>query len=71
MLNTRNEEEYGILFIFSPFCEYSQLEKVRIYVIYRSNQAEYGINILVVAPQEYVKIYSTRKVALENGIVAL
>ena len=31
---------YGILFIFSLFCEYSNLEYVHINVIYRVNQAE-------------------------------
>jgi len=40
------------------FCEYSNLEYVRIHVIYRGHQEEYGIHILVVAPQEYVSIYS-------------
>ena len=55
-------KEYGILFKFSLFCEYIYLEYVRIHVIYRVNQAEYGIHILVVAPQEYVNIYSTRRV---------
>jgi len=54
-------EEYGILFIFSLFCEYIQLEYVRIHVIYRVNQAGYGIHIRVVAPLEYVNIYSTRR----------
>jgi len=54
--------EYGILFIFSLFCEYGHLEYVCIHVIYRVNHAEYGIYILVVAPQEYVYIYSTRRV---------
>ena len=44
------------------------LEYVRIYVIYRVNQAEHVIHILVVAPQEYVNIYSTRRVI---GHVAL
>jgi len=34
---------------------------LRIYVIYRVNQAEYGIHILLVALQEYVNIYSTRR----------
>jgi len=37
------------------------LEYVRIPVIYRLNQAEYGIHILVAASQEYVNTYSTRK----------
>jgi len=49
----------GILFMFSPFCEYVHLEYVRIHVVYRVNQAEYVIHILMVAPQEYVNLYST------------
>ena len=49
--------EYGSRFIFSLFCEYVHLEYVRIHLIYRVNQAEYVIRILVVAPQEYVNIY--------------
>jgi len=53
--------EYGILFMFSLFCEYIHLEYIRIRGIYRVNQAQYGIHILVVAPQEYVNIYSTRR----------
>ena len=47
-------KEYGILSIFSLFCEYFQLEYVRIHAIYRVYEAEYGIHILVVAPHEYV-----------------
>jgi len=47
--------------MFSLFCEYIRLEYVRIHVIYRVNQAESVIHILVVAPQEYVNIYSTRR----------
>jgi len=54
------EQEYCILFIISLFCEYIHLEYIRIDVIYRVNQAEYVLHILVVAPQEYVNIYSTR-----------
>ena len=54
-------KEYGILFMFSLFCEYFHLEYVRIHVIYRVNQTEYVIHILVVAPQEYVNIYSIRR----------
>jgi len=54
-------KEHGILFIFSLFCEYIILEYVGIHVIYRVNTAEYGIHILVVAPQEYMNIYSTRR----------
>ena len=54
-------KEYGILFRFSLVCEYARLEYARIYVIYRVNQAEYGIHSLVVGPQEYVNTYSTRR----------
>ena len=54
--------EYGILFIINLFCEYFHLEYVRVHVIYRVNQAEYVIHILVVVPQEYVNIYATRRV---------
>jgi len=62
MLNTRGERmKYGILFIFSLFYEYSNLAYVHIHVIYRVNQAEYGIHIRVAASQEYVNIYSTRR----------
>ena len=53
--------EYGILFIFRLFCEYMHLGYVRIHVIYRVSQAEYGIHILAVAPQEYMNICSTRR----------
>ena len=54
--------EYGILFIFSLFCEYRHLEYVRIHAIYRVNQVQYVIHALVVAPQECVNTYSTRRV---------
>jgi len=54
-------KEYGILFIFSLFCEYIHLEYVRIHGIYGVNQAEYVTHVLVVAPQEYVNTYSTRR----------
>jgi len=47
-------KEYGIIFRCSLFCEYVRLEYVRIHGIYRVNQAEYMIQIRVVAPQEYV-----------------
>jgi len=53
--------EYGILFTVSLFGEYSNLEYVDIHVIYRVNQAEYVIHMFRVAPQEYVNIYSTRR----------
>jgi len=60
-------KEYGILYIFSLVCEYIQLEYVRIYVIHRVDQAEYGIHVLVVAPHEYVNIYSTRRVSEQRA----
>jgi len=47
---------------FSTFCERTPLEYVRIRAIYTVNQAEYGIHILVLAPQEYVDINSTRRI---------
>ena len=37
--------EYGILLICSLFCEYRNLEYVRIRVICRVNQAEYAVRI--------------------------
>jgi len=43
------------------FYENIQLEYVRIHVIHRVHEAEYGIHILVVAPQEYVNSDSTRR----------
>jgi len=55
MLNTWSEEQntvfYSYLF-FSLFCEYINLEYVRIQVIYRANQAEYAIRIPMAAPQQ-------------------
>jgi len=56
--------EYGILFIFSMICENTRLEYVRIHVVYRAYQAIYVIHIRVVAPQEYVITYSTRRVCV-------
>jgi len=53
--------KYGLLFISSLFCEYTNLEYVRVPVIYRVNQAEYVIQILVAASQKYVNTYSTRR----------
>jgi len=64
LLNTRGgRSKYGILFIVSLFYEYSNLEYVHIHAIYRVNQAEYVIRILVATPQEYVNTYSTCRVA--------
>jgi len=52
---------YGLLFIFSLIYEYNNLEYEHVPVEYRVHRAEYGIHILVVAPQEYVNIDSTRR----------
>jgi len=41
-----HKTNYGILFIFSLFCEYVNLEYVRVRVIYRVNQAEYVVHFL-------------------------
>jgi len=60
--------KYGILFIFSLFCEYINLEYLRFPVIYKVNQAEYVIHIRVAASQEYVDTYSTCRAA--GGIEA-
>jgi len=43
--HAKRRMKYGILFIFSLFCEYIDLEYVRIHVICRVNQAEYAIRI--------------------------
>jgi len=55
--------KYGILFLFSLCCEYSNLEYAHIHVIYRVNQTECVIRIRVAASQEYVNTYSTCRVA--------
>jgi len=43
----------------SLFCEYVHLEYERIRVICRVKHAEYGVHILVVAPQEYANLCAT------------
>jgi len=53
--------KYGIIFTFSVFYEYSNLEYVRVPVLYRVNVAEYVIRILVALTQEYVNSFSTRR----------
>jgi len=53
-----------IRFIFSMFCEYSNLEYIHVHGMYRANQAEYVIRILLAASQEYLIIYSACRVAL-------
>jgi len=63
-------KEYGILFIYGLFCEYIHLENERIRVIYKVNQAEYGIHILVGAPQESVNICSTRRMLNSQASVS-
>ena len=47
--------------MFNLFCEYTNLEYVRVPVINRPHQAEYVIHIRVAASQEYVNTYSTRR----------
>jgi len=59
--SARVNPKYGILFIFSPFDEYINLEYVRVPVISRVHQAEYVVHFLLVASQEYVNTYSTRR----------
>jgi len=49
--------KYDILFIFSLFCEYINLEYVLVPVIYRFHQAKYVFHIRVAASQEYVNTY--------------
>ena len=39
------------------------LEHVCIHVIYRASQAEYGVRVVVVAPQEYVNRANIERVA--------
>jgi len=71
-LNTRRGGiKYGILFMFSLFYEYRNLECVRIHVICRVNQAEYVIRILVAAPQECVNTYSTCRVVSVSDLRSL
>jgi len=53
--------------MFGLFREYVHLEYVRIHVIYRVNQAEYGIHFCVVAPQENGNTYSTRRIIEIGG----
>jgi len=64
---TERRTKYGILFMFSLFYEYSNLEYVHIRVICRVNQAEYVIRLLVAASQEYVNTYSTRRLVSLAG----
>ena len=53
VLNTRSKEKKDeILFIFSLFCEYIDLEYVCIHAKYGVNQADYIISIPVAAPRK-------------------
>jgi len=58
--------KYGILFMFSLFYEYNNLEYVHIHVIYRVHEAGCVIHFLVAASQEYVNTYSTRRVSIDR-----
>ena len=49
--------------MISLLYEYSNLEYIRIYVIYRVTEAAYVICIRMTAPREYVNTYSTRRVS--------
>ena len=60
--------KYGILFTCSLFCEYTNLEYVRVLVIYRVNQAEYVIHNRVAASQEYVNTYSTCRLSTDSCV---
>jgi len=53
--------------MFSLLSAYSNLEYVRIYVIYRVTQAEYVIRIRMAVSQKYVNIYSTHGVSNRNS----
>jgi len=71
MLNTRNEEKNTVFYsCLACFVNTVTLKYVRVPVIYRVNQARYVIYILVVAPQEYVNIYSTSRVCAHLGVSA-
>jgi len=68
MLNARNEENNTVFYSYlACFVNTFSLEYLHIHVIYQVNQAEYGIHILVLAPQEHVNIYSTRRFATLRG----
>jgi len=61
--------QYGILFIFRLFYEYSNLECecVHSHVICRVHQAEYLVHVLVAASQKYVNTCSTRRPIIQGG----
>jgi len=52
--------------MFSLFYEDSNLENVLICVTYRITQATYGSRIIMVASEEYVNTYSTRRAAVRS-----
>ena len=58
--------EYGIPFTFTLFMNALPLN---MYVSMSVNQAEHGIHIFEVAPQEYVKIYPTRRQVTFNVLI--
>ena len=60
-LKTPTKNGYNAQGVNLTFYEYSSLQYIRIYVIYRATQAEYVIRILMAASLEYVKTYSTRR----------
>jgi len=48
--NAARRKTHGILITFRLFCEYSNLEYVRVRIIYTVQRAEYSIRIPVAAP---------------------
>jgi len=63
----RDRNKYVLLFMIRLFCEYMNLEYIHVHVIYRVDQAEWVIRIIVAAPQEYVNTYSTRRGRCKSG----
>jgi len=64
MLNTRNEETNLVFYSYLACFVNTFTLNMYISMPYAGfNQAEYVIHILVIAPQEYVNIYSTRRLA--------
>jgi len=63
----KRRKAYGILFIISPFHEFSNLEYVHVPIEHRVHQAEYVIHIRVAASQECVNTDSKcRRLTLDR-----
>jgi len=62
MLNTRNEEKNTVFYSYVACFVNTFTLTMNVSVSYTGfNQAVYGIHSFVIAPQEYVNIYSTRR----------